>query len=327
MFVGHALLAAALVATAARAGGVPNRSAMALGALAGAFATVPDLDMVYAPIGLLAAEGAGPLALASSFWAAGSLVHRTVTHSLVVAVPVALAAALWVSARGGTTEFRPTGRLAAALAVGVLAGLVAGVGALTGSLAAIVMTTFALGCLGVAEAAARRDVGTPTQVGLVALVALWSHPFGDLFTGRPPAFLYPVDATLVADRIALHPDPTLHLLGAFGVELAAIWLGVGVALWIAGVTPAISPRASLGVGYAATVFVVPAPTLDLSYPFVFTILAVGAVGLFPRVGLSGSPTAVGFRRPSAVVAAVTGLAAVTLAWVAYAAAYVGTPVA
>jgi hypothetical protein len=76
------------------------------------------------------------------------------------------------------------------------------------------------------------------------------------------------------------------------------------------------------MGYAASVFVVPAPTLERSYPFVFTILAVGALGLFPRLRRTDSLTSPGFRRPDAVAAVLTGLAAVTLAWLAYAAAYV-----
>jgi membrane-bound metal-dependent hydrolase YbcI (DUF457 family) len=325
MFVGHALLAGALVAGLARFRGTDPRSALALGALAGAFATLPDLDMLYAPVGLVFADGTGPLALASSFWASGSLVHRTVTHSLVVAVPVAVAVWLWASARSPAAETAAR-RRDAVLAIGVLGALVATAIATAGPLAGLVMAAFGLGSLAVTELATRRVAARPATVGRVALLALWSHPFGDLFTGQPPAFLYPFETTLVARRVTLHPDPTLNLLGAFGVELAAIWAGVAVAMWVAGVRPTVSPRASLGAGYAASVFVVPAPTLDQSYQFVFTILAVGSVGLFPRLRRTDSLTSPGFRRPDAVAALVTGLAAVTLAWLTYAVVYVrGVP--
>jgi hypothetical protein len=212
------------------------------------------------------------------------------------------------------------------LAVGLLGSLAVTATATAGPLAGLVMAAFGLGSLSVTEFAARRAVARPATVGRVALLAFWSHPFGDLFTGQPPAFLYPFEATLLARRVTLHPDPTLHLLGAFGVELAAIWVGVAVAMLIAGVRPTVSPRASLGLGYAASVFVVPAPTLERSYPFVFTILAVGAVGLFPRLRRTDSLTSPGFRRPDAVAALVTGLAAVTLAWLTYGLVYLrGVP--
>jgi hypothetical protein len=111
-------------------------------------------------------------------------------------------------------------------------------------------------------------------------------------------------------------DPTLHLLGAFGIELATIWLAAAVFVRLRGehLFVHVDRRASLGASYAAAAVVLPAPTLDVSYHFVFTVLAVGAVGVLT------------WRRPFAVAddrlrAGLTGLAAVTLAWAAYGLAY------
>jgi membrane-bound metal-dependent hydrolase YbcI (DUF457 family) len=331
MFVGHALLAFALVATGASRLGYESRRALTVGVLAGAFAAAPDVDMAYALVGIASASGSGPLGLASSFWSTSTLVHRAVTHSLVVSVPLSVAAAAWV--RGGV------GRPAA---VGLCVGLVAVAGVVSGALGGAVTALFAVACLAVAALAGREGV-SPRATLAVALVGFWSHPFGDVFTGEPPAFLYPFDVTLLTHRVALSADPTLHLLGAFVVELAAIWLGVLVALRLAGVRATVAPRATLGAGYAASILVVPAPTLDLSYPFVFSVLAVGAVALLPmvrtervdagrgglRVGRFGTAKlpapgglSVDVRRPTATTATLTALSTVTVAWAAYTLAYV-----
>ncbi|MFB6123481.1 MAG: metal-dependent hydrolase [Haloferacaceae archaeon] len=313
MFVGHALFAFALVAVvAARREWTPSR-ALAVGGVAGAFAAVPDVDIAYALVGLVGAHG-GPVALASSFWATGSVVHRAVTHSILVAPVVAAAVGLWVASG------RPDGRhrSLAALALLALSGLVAVAAVESGVLGGAMMALFGVAALVVAEAVRRRTTLAPGYVAAAALVGLVSHPFGDLFTGTPPAMLYPVDASLVAHRLVLASDPTLHLLAAFGVELAVVWSAVAVFCSLAGLRPSVEPRATLGAGYAASVFLIPAPTLDLSYPFVFSVLAVGSLGVLPGIRLrSASPIAA----PDRTTALVTGLTAVTVAWLAYGVAY------
>jgi membrane-bound metal-dependent hydrolase YbcI (DUF457 family) len=307
VFVGHGLVAFAIVAWAAVKVGWPRERALALGVVASAFGLLPDVDMVYAPVGLLTADGG---ALVEGFWAASALVHRTMTHSLAVALVAAVGFAAW---RRGDAPGR-----GAALAL--LAGLVA-VGALTnGVLGGAVMVVFTGVGLLATRYAGRLDV-RPGVLFAVALVGLASHPFGDLLTGRPPAFLYPFDATLVGARVALHADPTLHLLGSMAFELAALWAGAITYVRLTGRTVRAQLRtpAALGVGYAGAVVVVPQPTLGLSYPFVFSVLAVG-------VGCA--VLAVGVRRvrgrPSPaprLSTALTSLAAVTVATAAYAAAY------
>ena len=311
MFVGHALLAFALVG-----GGAAllrdRRTGLALGLLAAAFATVPDVDMAYALVGLVGAEG-GVTGTVSSFWEASTAVHRTITHSLVVAPVAAALAAAWLHGR------RESARSGTATAALLGAGLVAVATLVSGALGGAVMALFVVAAAGVGEVAARHGIGARATFA-AALVGLLSHPFGDLATGEPPAFLYPLDAPLVTERVALSSDATLHLLGAFGIELAAIWAGLLVGLWLLErpVLSAIDFRAVAGAGYALAALAIPAPTLDFSYQFVFSVLAVGMVGAVPRLRLPD----VTVERPDAVGAALTGLAAVTLAGLAYAAAYV-----
>ena len=290
MFVGHALLAFALVGGAV---GLlrDRRTGLQLGLVAGAFAAVPDVDMSYALVGLLGVDG-GAFAAASAFWAASTLVHRAVTHSILVAPVVATLAGVWVYSRRRPNRIAP------------------GLGA--------VLAVFLFAAVAAAEVVVRASRLSATTTFGAALVGLVSHPFGDMVTGHPPALLYPLEATVVTERVALHADPTLHLLGAFAVELGAIWAGVFTLCWLLErpVRPMLNLRPVVGAGYAAAALVIPAPTLDLSYPFVFSVLAVGTVGAVPRFRL---PRRV--ELPNAADAAVTGLTAVTVAAVAYTVAY------
>ena len=211
----------------------------------------------------------------------------------------------------------------------------------SGALGGAVLALCGLGAIAVAEVTARRTAVRPPELFAVALFGLVSHPFGDVFTGDPPALLYPLGGEVLGARVALLPDPTLHLLGAFGIELATLWAGLAVLLWLTGRKPTVAPRAALALGYAVGVLLIPAPTLDLSYPFVFSVLGVGLVGALPpvRVARRRSPgDSVGSGRSSGVArrrslpvtvsrmdaasSAATALVAVTLAWLAYGVTYV-----
>lgn len=310
MFVGHALVAFAIVGGAA--GLLRDRQAgLRLGLVAAVFATLPDVDMSYALIGLVGVDG-GAIAAAGAFWQTSTLVHRAVTHSILVAPVVAVLAGLWVYGR------RRESVAALALGVPLVAVLVVTSTAASGLLGGAVMAVFLLAAVAAAEGITRASAISARATFGATIVGLVSHPFGDMVTGHPPAFLYPLDATVVTERVALSADPTLHLLGAFAVELAAIWAGVLVLCWLLErpVFPMLNLRPVVGAGYAAVALVIPAPTLDLSYPFVFSVLAVGSIGAVPRVRLP-----IGFELPEPVDAAMAGLAAVTVAGAAYTLAY------
>lgn len=319
MFVGHGMAAFALVGGGARLLGCSRRRALSLGVSAGAFATIPDVDIVYAPVGMLGASGV--LDAAEEFWAASSLVHRAVTHSLVVGVIAAIAFWFWSRASeqaNGTIE-RGTSLLS-------LVGLVAVAGFVSGPLGAFVMGVFVLAGLCVTEGAMRYGDLSAKAIFLTTLIGLLSHPFGDLFTGEPPEFFYPFDVGLITDRITLAADPTLHLLGAFWIELLTIWLAAFVYCWLTkrSLETHIHGRAALGVAYAVAALAVPAPTLASSYQFVFSVLAVGVIGPAPLVrNRRGANRLHRMADGDSVLAAIlTGLAAITLASVAYAVVYV-----
>ncbi|WP_459192918.1 metal-dependent hydrolase [Halosimplex sp. J119] len=302
MFVGHACFAFAVAALGAHRLGWSRATALRVALLAGLFATLPDVDVVYGLAGLLApSAGSGPIPV-ESFWDAGNQVHRGVTHALPIAAVTSVAVAL-----AARTDIR-----ARVVGGGLLLALIPGVTLISGLLAGAVTTVFVLGAAALVAVARRRDL-SPRTLGTAALVGLVTHPFGDLFTGEPPAFLYPFDLTLVAERVVLSADPTLQLLGAFGIELATVWLALAAYFRISGARPHahVDRRAVLGVAYAGAALALPAPTLEVSYHFVFSVLAVGVVGVSPP----------SFERFRSWRAAVTALSAISLAAVAYAMVY------
>jgi membrane-bound metal-dependent hydrolase YbcI (DUF457 family) len=322
MFVGHGLLAFAMAAAAARRLGADRRHALAVAAVAALFATVPDVDMLYAPLGLLGGV-AGPMDAAGTFWERGNVVHRELTHSLVIGALAAVGFALWH--RGSSTAPHDTHLLSVsppspflfrAAGIAILTGVVT-VGLLTsGVLPAAILTVFVLAGIATTHLGARLGLSHAETLWAAAL-GLLSHPFGDLLTGSPPALLYPFDVVVIADRVALAGDPTLNLLGAFALELAAVWLGVAAYFRLRGYRCRDhgDVRATGGLAYAGAALALPAPTLDVSYHFVFPLLGLGLLVALPTPRMARGAVA----RP--VRAAATGLAAVTVATLAYTLVY------
>lgn len=303
MFVGHAFIAFALGGSLAIRYGLTRYRAIQFGVLAGLFATVPDVDMIYAVAGVLRADPNGVRAATAVFWDSSRTVHRAMTHSVVLAVPAAIGFALATSTRRW--------RLAAAVP---LLGLVALGWFSKGLLAAAMLLLFVGAGVVVARLAARMNV-RPRVVLAGALLGLVSHPFGDLFTGSPPPLFFPFGTQVFGDRVTLLADPTLNLLAIFGLELFAIWIGVAIAARLLGwsLLGAVDRPAAGGVLYGAAAFVLVPPTLETSYQFVLSVLAFGSLG---AVSLRRR-----FERRRMARAAVTGLAAVTLAGAAYTSVY------
>lgn len=307
MMVGHAALAFAIATWITHRFGFAPERALLVGFAAGAFALVPDADIGYAFVGPATAGTTDPSVLLDSFWDTGNVVHRGMTHSLVVAGVAGIAF--------GLTAYRGVARRAGAA---VLAAMVVATAAFVGALETGVMVSF-VAAGGFVAVGARRAGVEPRHVLAAALIGLLTHPFGDLFTGTAPTLLYPLDVRLLPTRVTLAPDPTLHLLGAFALELATVWLALAAYLLLREqpLRAHIHSRAVLGAGYAAAVLALPPPTLAVSYHFVFSVLAVGVV--IGPADLS-VPNLRCMRSRRSVL--LTGLAAVTVAWLSYTVAYV-----
>ncbi|SEQ22242.1 metal-dependent hydrolase [Natrinema salaciae] len=324
MFVGHALLAFAVAALVADWQGWERRSALAVGVVAGAFAAIPDIDVAYALVGLLEWQvGDGALGASTAFWDASRVVHRSVTHSLVVGAVAAPAFGL-LAVRGRSDRAR-FGRIAG---VGLLVTLLVIALVWDGSLAVFVMGLFAVSGILVARGVARASTLSPATVAVAALWGLWSHPWGDLVTGAPPDWLFPFPSPVLESRVVLHSNPTLHLLGAFAIELATIWFALAVYCRLTDRSPlaSVDRRATVGAAYGVAALAATPPTLEVSYHFVFSILGVGLLcGVVRETPSLEVPRASdrGLPSPDGVLeVALTALTAVTIALAAYATVYV-----
>ncbi|GAB3663152.1 metal-dependent hydrolase [Halopiger thermotolerans] len=331
MFVGHALLAFAVASLVAERRGWDGRRALLFGAVAGAFAALPDIDVAYALVGLADWRlVGGSLGAPAAFWDASRVVHRSVTHSLLVGAVAAPAFAL-LAVRDSNPRRARFVWLARLAGSGLLVGLVATAFVADGPLAAFVMALFAGGGVLVVASAARATPLSPAAIGVAALWGLWSHPWGDLVTGSPPDWLYPLESPVLTSRVVLHGDETLHLLGAFALELATVWLAlVAVCRLTDRSVPAlVDRRAAVGAAYGPVALASTPPTLAVSYHFVFSILVVGLLSgascrLPSSIG-SSRPRTDGGRSSSSVTAvlesALTAVSTVTLGLVAYAVVY------
>ncbi|MFB6201811.1 MAG: metal-dependent hydrolase [Halorhabdus sp.] len=310
MFVGHAFLAFGLATLLARRvqpedrpsaipGRIPLSYPVAIGLAAAAFASLPDVDIVHAAFQVVSLPAESTAV--DHFWAAATERHRTITHSLVVALLGSGGFALWM-------VHRWIGWIA--LSALVLLATVAG-----GPVGGAVMLTFVILGVVVATIAAAFDVSPRAIFGAAAL-GLSVHPFTDLLTGQPPEFFAPWAFMPIATRIRPFGDPTTNLLVAFGTELAVIWFGLGVGVVALGVNPRrhVHPEAALGVVYAPMALILDGASVDNAVPFVATILPLGLLGLVSR------------ERPwtitGGITVVLTGLAAITLAWLAFALVYV-----
>ncbi|MDT3437636.1 metal-dependent hydrolase [Haloarcula sp. 1CSR25-25] len=310
MFVGHFLAAFAIAATLAAWRGWPEERALAVGALAGSFATLPDIDMLYAVVGLVGSlEGA--FITSDAFWDVANEIHRGATHSLIVSVIAAIGFAAWRARDDYGSRVGTLGGL-------IFGGLIVIVTVVDGIAPGAVVTAFVLAGVGLVTFAERVGLG-PTAVLSAGVLGLVSHPFGDVLAGPSPALFYPlpIQAGLLNGQILLNSDPTLHLLGAFFIELTIIWAGLLVVARLRGwrLMRHINRRAALGVAYAGAVFAIPAPTVETASPFVFSVLTVGFIGTPSRSRWRED------RSTQLIDAITTALAAVTLAAAAYAVMY------
>jgi hypothetical protein len=324
VFIGHGLLAFAVAAFVADWRGWEARRALLVGALAGTFATIPDVDVAYALVGLLEWQAAdGAVGAPTAFWDASRGVHRSATHSLVVGALAAPAFGL-LAARGRSGRTR----LAHGVAISFLVALVAIAFVWGGPVAAFVTGLFVASGLLVARGAARVSTLSPATVAVAALWGLWSHPWGDLVTGSPPDWFFPFPSPILESRLVLHADPTLHLLGAFAIELATIWLALAVACRLTdrSIIGTVDRRATVGVAYGVAPLAVAPPTLAVSYHFVFSILGLGVLcGVVRDTPSLVRPRAIDRGLPSTdgvLEVVLTALAAVTVALVSYVTVYV-----
>lgn len=329
MYVGHALLAFALVGGLARLTGRGDREILVFAALGACYGLLPDVDLVYTVYAVAESGPTGIFPTTKHVWTESWVIHRTLTHSLLVgsALVVAVLGAAVVVPRSLTD--RPP--VATRVLGGGLAGLLT-VALLSiafvadGRLGMITMSLLVTGAIGLTLVGRRHGVSV-TWLGCVAAVGLLLHPLGDLWMGRPPVVFYPVAPKLAFPPILFASDPTIHFVTAFMIELGLAW--ASILLWISttdrAVWTMIRPAAALGLVACGAFVLVPPPTFTIAYQFSAGVLGLGLVSAVGTLLLEGtsSPSTSPMGRtdpqlwshwPDAVV---TGMATTTLGLVSY----------
>lgn len=314
MYLGHSFLAFAAVAAAGHALEFDRRRVLVLAGLAAGYGLLPDVDVWRTVWVFLRAGPEGVFPTEQHVWRHSWVVHRALTHSVVTGGLAAAAGGLVVRAldRGRGPEGFAAASGAAIVAVALLVVSLRAAGTTGG----VTIGLFVGGAFGLAVAGYRRGA-TAGGVTAAAGVGLLTHPFGDFWMGRPPAFLFPLVEGSPLGVTSLSPDPVLHFVGAVAVEVAllAVCIHLRCRLHDRRATEFLSPAAVAGLGYAAALGRVPPPTFAEAYQFTtgLFLLAVAVVLLVARAGWSD--------RTVQLRAFVTGVATFGLGLVGYAAAY------
>ena len=274
MIVGHFLLAFSLVALYAIYRELGSEYALTMGLIAGGFAVLPDIDILFAARELLVLFSSGVSGFVDSFWQTSKIVHRGWTHSLVT---------LFISASLFSIYHKTSYRLIAitALPVAFFTGIHYG-----NVFTAGVMIFFIAGGLLISRIAESKVESR--DFTLSVFLGLLLHPFGDVFTGTPPEFFYPFETGLFSSRVIIFGDPVINLLAIFALEFSLVWIGLLTVSKLRGidVKREIKGFSFIGLVYAPAAIYIQAPTLEVAYQFVFSVIGFGALIAFVAVYLS-----------------------------------------
>lgn len=316
MYLGHSLLAFAVVGLAGWVLDLDARRALLVAVLAGAFGFLPDVDMWRTLLVFLREGPRGVFPTEEHLFVHSWVVHRTLTHSLVVGSVAAAATGLVVLARERSVA--PDRAVANGLLAVVVVGLLASSWRAAGVVSLVTMGLFLAAAIAVAHVGFERGART-TEVTAAAGVGFLTHPLGDLWMGRPPAFLYPLSTEPPIGRVRFSTDPVLHFVAAIGVEVALLWACLFVVAMLTDrqLRAFLSPLAAGGLLYAAALGVVLPPTFTEAYQFVTGLFALS---LLVVIGVLWTDRRAA-RGGTVVRASVSGVVAFTLALASYAVAY------
>ncbi|WP_414836310.1 metal-dependent hydrolase [Candidatus Nanohalococcus occultus] len=303
MIVGHFFLAFTLAALVALKAGLDAQKTLTIALTAAAFSIVPDIDIVYA-FTAVSTFIDGTSVFVETFWKSSSQIHRGITHSLITGIIGAVASTLCFRTKNFYLEV-----------LAVLTGFVVGM-ALEGVVTAVVLVLYVFSALFLARFTSDRL--TVKWFFIAAFIGLVGHPFGDLFTGTPPRFLYPLSLNFLTGRIVLVGQPVLNLLAVFFIELSTVI----AAVFCFGYLKKFSFRDQLNgkilfsCFFGLTAFLIQAPTHESSYQFVYSLVGFSLLGSGTATSLSGRT---GVERN--YFFAVNLVSAAALASVSYLAAY------
>lgn len=264
MIAGHAALSFLVASLAAYYIGKNPDQCIKIGIFAGVFAVLPDLDIVFAAGEVLKVFTSGLGGFIESFWDVSGSFHRGVTHSVIT---LFFSTVFFVFYRDRKNKLRLA-------AITVFFSSVYGL-FYAGAEAAVVLAVFMTSGMKLSSYSVR--FLSRKEFMLSATSGLMIHPFGDIFTGTPPDFLFPLNFTLIESRVVLNQDPVLNLLSILLLELLLVFLAVLSAIFLRedGIRGHMSYSPLVGLLYAPLYFVLPEPTLSSPYIFVFVAVGLG----------------------------------------------------
>lgn len=248
-----------------------NEAILVIASIAAVFSLVPDIDILL-PLAISSNSITSPEAVVSNFWAASTQYHRGVTHSLLTTLSGSIFAV-------GSFYRDSVSKLFFSFSI-----VISLIGAVF-SAQLFVLGIFWLSVVTISIFIRRNTSLSLRDIAVSSSIGLLSHPFGDIFTGEPPAFLYPFNLSFIETRVTFASEPTTHFFILFFIELAlslaaiAIFykLKYGVAFRPIGIKPASS--FILAIPF---LFFLPLPTVDSNYwPTVIAVLLSGLLfGVF-----------------------------------------------
>lgn len=208
MIIGHGPLAFALVAALLLVTtNFSNKKILYLATIAGIASILPDIDVLFPLISLLSVDTLSITALTDQFWTVSGERHRLATHSLIVFGTAIILAFTQL-------YFKPTYQkytIAISTITIFLVPLTLPVQLL---LTITILTVYTLHNY-------QPQTTQTHETALAFAFGAFIHPFGDMFTGTPPAFLYPFTDIINLSRWTL-ADPTLHFTLIFTLEIGSL---------------------------------------------------------------------------------------------------------
>ncbi len=273
MYLGHAFLAFALTLTIGHFLNIDDRHLPVLGGVAAGYGTLPDVDLWRTIYVYLQSRPTSLFPTQVYVWEHSWVVHRTATHSLIIATITIILIAIYTHTRHHDGWQKAGGDAATIVIAGGLIWheLQAG-----GTPAGVTMTVFLTGALLLAHFGLQYAV-TPWETAGVAAVGLLTHPFGEYWMGNPPPLLYPLSTDPPIGEIFLAADPVVHFLTAITIELALLWTCIILTTQTTPTTieiqNSISPLAAIGITALAfsSILAIPPPTFAEAYQFTTTL--------------------------------------------------------
>ena len=183
--------------------------------ISGIYGLVADLDIMFTFVEtIIIIVNTGNISI-DKFWDISRTFHRQSTHSLFVGFLSIIWIAIQSTYISNTTK--PYDNIPFDYIISIGCGLVMGFMIDDFARGILVSGLFVFCILSITRLVRFRIPSNKRVVFVSAVIGILSHPFGDIFTGTPPEFFYPI-YQIGLERIVLFANETLNLSVLFLFE-------------------------------------------------------------------------------------------------------------